>query len=167
MQGENTQNQEQQVQQEQEQQQEQPMQQVQQNTRQQRNSDNHNYKVVFYVRYYTQRPTEQVIADFFNNYGQVDHVTLPEDKNFGFVYMTSLNAQGSMQTQQVINAIIKEIRQMDPNDRFYIGVARRNKTPNNRTYTRDTDRGINRNDAPSTQQNTQQNTQQRQLWTNN
>ena len=82
------------------------------------------YAVVFYAKYYTvenPRPSEAQIETYFTTYGQVDHVECPPDKNFAFVYMTSLNTTAEFSRTK--NTITTIIRDMLPETRFHIGVA--------------------------------------------
>ena len=82
------------------------------------------YAVVFYAKYYTvenPRPSEAQIQTYFTTYGQVDHTECPPDKNFAFVYMTSLNTTAEFSRTK--NTITTIIRDMLPETRFHIGVA--------------------------------------------
>lgn len=86
-----------------------------------------NYEVVFFVRYNVPnvpRPSDEQIKTFFNKYGVVHHVKCPENRNFAFVYMTSLNTSAEhRRTRATISQIIHE---MTPENRFHITVASSN-----------------------------------------
>lgn len=95
-----------------------------------------NYEVVFFVRYrVTPRPPSEDVTKFFNNYGVVHHVNCPENRNYAFVFMTSLNTPAEYRrTRTTISQIIQD---MTPENRFYITVAnsnRRNMPYQNNSY---------------------------------
>ncbi len=89
------------------------------------------YEVVFFAKYHANpRPSMQVITDFFNNYGEVHHVNCPESAEIAFVFMTSLNTGAEHRRTRA--TIGQMIRDMTPENRFYVTVASSNRKPNYR-----------------------------------
>ncbi|AYV85079.1 MAG: putative low complexity protein [Satyrvirus sp.] len=88
-----------------------------------------NFEVVFFIRYNTNpRPSEEEITKFFNNYGAVHHVKCPENKNYAYVFMSSLSTSAEhRRTRTSIGEIIKD---MTPENKFHITVARSNRAGN-------------------------------------
>lgn len=85
------------------------------------------YEVVFFARYYESypRPSEEEITKFFNNYGTVHHVKCPDDKEYAFVFMTSLSTtEEHRRTRATITQIIKD---MTPETKFRVTVASSNR----------------------------------------
>lgn len=87
-----------------------------------------NYEVVFFIRYgVNPRPSSEELTTYFSNYGDVDHINCPQDKNFAFVFMARLNtATEYRRTRTTIGQIIRD---MTPETRFHITVASSNRTP--------------------------------------
>jgi len=87
-----------------------------------------NYEVVFFIRYnYAPRPSVDEITNLFNKYGVVHHVNCPENKNFAFVFMSSLSTMVEhRRTRTTIRQIIDD---MTPETHFHITVASSNRGP--------------------------------------
>lgn len=87
---------------------------------------NTKYEVVFFVRYHScPRPCADDIKSYFSNYGTVDRVNCPDNRNYAFVFMTSLNTSAEhRRTRTTITQIINE---MTPETRFHITVASSNR----------------------------------------
>lgn len=87
-----------------------------------------NYEVVFFVRYKNNpRPSLEEITNLFNNYGAVHHINCPEERNYAFVFMTSLNTTAEhRRTRSTIDRIIQDMKQ-NPETRFHITVASSNR----------------------------------------
>lgn len=85
-----------------------------------------NYEVVFFIKYTTiNRPSTEEITNFFNNYGRVHHVKCPNNRNYAFVFMQSLNTPAEhRRTRWTISKIIEN---MTPENKFYITVASSNR----------------------------------------
>ena len=90
------------------------------------------YAVVLFVKYGLDgsipRPSLDDVNDFFGNFGEIDHLTYPENKDFVFVFMKSLNTTAAYQKTRTVIADI--IHTMTPETRFYVSVANsRRNTP--------------------------------------
>ncbi len=86
------------------------------------------YEVVFFARYNSElypRPSEKDIVSFFNEYGVVHHVRCPENNNFAFVFMTSLNTPE--EHKRTRSTIYKIIQDMTPETKFRVTVASSNR----------------------------------------
>lgn len=85
-----------------------------------------NYEVVFFIRYHTiGRPDAEQVSLYFSKYGQVHHVNCPQNKNYAFVFMLSLNTSSThRRTRNTINQIVAE---MTPENHFHITVASSNR----------------------------------------
>ena len=85
-----------------------------------------NYEVVFFVRYTNSpRPSAEELTNLFNTYGRVHHVNSPEDKNFAFVFMTSLST--TLEHRRTRSTISQIIQDMPMDKKFYITVAGSNR----------------------------------------
>ena len=81
-----------------------------------------NYEVVFFARYnHNPRPSSDEIIKIFSNYGIVDHVNCPEEKNYAFVFMKSLSTDAEYRRTR--STITQIIRDMTPETKFHITVA--------------------------------------------
>lgn len=83
------------------------------------------YELVLFAKYgfkdIQQRPSEEDITVFFNNYGVVSHVSCPENKQFAIVYMTSINTKA---VHQKAFAVIGDIiNSMTEENKFHISIA--------------------------------------------
>ena len=84
------------------------------------------YEVVFFVRYHSSaRPSCEEITNYFNKYGTVDHVNSPENRNYAFVFMASLNT--AVEHRRTRTSISQIINEMTPENRFHITVASSNR----------------------------------------
>lgn len=91
------------------------------------------YAVVFFVKYRYQRPPEEEMSGYFGQYGDIDHIDYPENKNFAFIFMSSLSIQAEFKrTRATIRQILEDMDQAQP---FFITVARNNtRQQNNQGY---------------------------------
>lgn len=86
------------------------------------------YEVVFFAKYkYNCRPTDQEIVNYFNHYGDVDHVKCPQDRNFAFIFMTTLNCETNQ--YRIKSTITRIINEMPEDFKFYVNVATSNRPP--------------------------------------
>lgn len=96
------------------------------------------YEVVFFVRYNINlRPSAEDLTTYFNKYGQVHHINCPNNKNFAFIFMTSLNI--GVEHRRTRATIGQIIRDMTPETRFHITVASSNRgqlVPRSKTIAR-------------------------------
>lgn len=86
------------------------------------------YEVVFFVRYpHGLRPTADKIISTFSNYGTVDHIKDPENRDFVYVFMSSLSTTAEhRRTRTTISEIIKNMP-TEKENKFYITVASSNR----------------------------------------
>uniref|UniRef100_A0A6C0C8P3 RRM domain-containing protein n=1 Tax=viral metagenome TaxID=1070528 RepID=A0A6C0C8P3_9ZZZZ len=91
------------------------------------------YEAVFFAKYgfndMQPRPALDDITKLFSNYGVIDHITYPENKQFAIIFMTSLVTKA---VHQKTNAVIGDIiNDMTMENRFHVSIANsnRNKKP--------------------------------------
>lgn len=108
-------------------------------------NDRVNYEVVFFVKYnQNPRPSSEELTALFNNYGVVHHINCPENRNFAFIFMTSLNTE--VEHRRTRTTICKIIQDMTPETRFHITVANSNYNRfNQRPFNRYNNRGYRNN----------------------
>ena len=90
--------------------------------------DRNTYEVVFFIKYHIPnipRPSKEDAETFFNNYGVVHHINYPQNRNFMFVFMTSLNTP--VEHRRTRTTISQIIRDMTPENKFHITVANSNR----------------------------------------
>lgn len=84
------------------------------------------YEVVFFIRYpYGTRPSSDTILSFFSNYGKVDHVDDPKNRDFAYVFMHTLST--TVEHRRTRTTITEIINNMTPETKFYITVASSNR----------------------------------------
>ena len=101
------------------------------------NNDRNTYEVVFFIKYHIPnipRPSKEDAETFFNNYGVVHHINYPQNRNFMFVFMTSLNTP--VEHRRTRTTISQIIRDMTPENKFHITVANSNRGGYRNNYRR-------------------------------
>ena len=103
-----------------------------------------NYEVVFFARYHSsQRPSSEDVTAYFNRYGTVHHVNCPQDSNYAFIFMSSLNTTAERRrTRATISQIIND---MTPENKFHITVASSNRGAYSQNYNRPKQQNYNEN----------------------
>lgn len=84
-----------------------------------------NYEVVFYIKYRKNpMPSLSELVLLFEKYGSVHHITHFNDRNYAFVFMSSLKTD--VQYRRTRTTIGQIIRDMTPETHFHISVANSN-----------------------------------------
>lgn len=87
------------------------------------------YEVVFFAKYNVNpRPSIEDMTKFFETYGTVHHINYPVNKNYAFIFMSSLSTP--VEHRRTRTTISQIIREMTPGTRFHITVASSNRRPN-------------------------------------